>query len=197
MDVRVERTLNSIRGAFIQLLKEIEYENVTVQEISNVAGINRVTFYLHYFDKEDLLEQIMHNLLVELEENIIIPGEEFRYNLDQPVPTFIRMNKHILENEELYKIVLIEEKIPFYRKEIERLIKKSVRKAIEFYIHAGIEYTVPTEVVIAYISSAYYGVIKWWLKSNMPYSPEHLSSLLTKMATIGPYSNNPFNYNSL
>ncbi len=53
-DLRVIRTKKSIKRALLGLLKEKNYNKITIQDISEEAIINRNTFYLHYLDKDDL-----------------------------------------------------------------------------------------------------------------------------------------------
>ena len=47
-DARVTRTKSLIRSAFLQLLKEKNYEAITVQDILDKTLINRSTFYKHF-----------------------------------------------------------------------------------------------------------------------------------------------------
>ena len=42
--------------ALVRLLKKKEFEDVSVQEIADEATLNRATFYLHYPDKNALLQ---------------------------------------------------------------------------------------------------------------------------------------------
>ena len=65
-DLRVVRTQKAIREAFLKLLNERRYEQITIQDISEEAMINRNTFYLHYTDKEDLLTKLSDKCLNEL-----------------------------------------------------------------------------------------------------------------------------------
>ncbi|PTG02991.1 TetR family transcriptional regulator, partial [Staphylococcus chromogenes] len=57
-DRRVRKTQKAIKGALIQLLKQHPFEQITIQHIADEADINRATFYQHYLDKYDLLDQI-------------------------------------------------------------------------------------------------------------------------------------------
>ena len=66
-DLRVIRTKNSIRQAFIDMLCEMDYEKITVQELTKRAMINRKTFYLHYMSIDDLLLEFQ----TEMIENFI------------------------------------------------------------------------------------------------------------------------------
>lgn len=56
-DRRVRKSQTAIRQAFINLLYKYELEQITVQQISDLADVNRSTFYTHYIDKYDLLEK--------------------------------------------------------------------------------------------------------------------------------------------
>lgn len=54
-DLRFQKTENSIRSTFFDLLKKKELSDITVTEISRQALLGRGTFYLHYKDIHDLL----------------------------------------------------------------------------------------------------------------------------------------------
>lgn len=56
LDPRVVRTRNSIQSALKELLMERRFDEITVQDITERAGVNRATFYAHFQDKYDLLE---------------------------------------------------------------------------------------------------------------------------------------------
>ncbi|MFT4006095.1 MAG: TetR/AcrR family transcriptional regulator [Lacrimispora sp.] len=64
-DLRVIKTKNNIKNAFIQLLRENDFNVVTIQNILDKALINRKTFYNHYKDKYDLAEQLIHEFFNE------------------------------------------------------------------------------------------------------------------------------------
>lgn len=50
-DRRVKRTKKSIREAFLSLLEQKDYDQITVTDIIEKADYNRATFYRHYHDK--------------------------------------------------------------------------------------------------------------------------------------------------
>lgn len=53
-DLRVIKTHKAIRGAMIELLEEMPFEKITVQDILARALVNRSTFYKYYSGKSDL-----------------------------------------------------------------------------------------------------------------------------------------------
>lgn len=58
MDLRKERTKQSIRDAYTVLRKKKPIEKITVKEIADLALINKATFYRHYVDIYQLANEI-------------------------------------------------------------------------------------------------------------------------------------------
>jgi AcrR family transcriptional regulator len=69
IDPRIRRTRELLQQALARLLESREFEKLSVQEITDAAGVNRATFYAHYPDKFALLECMVgsrfHALLAE------------------------------------------------------------------------------------------------------------------------------------
>lgn len=59
LDRRVVRTKQQIRQALIELLSQKSENNISVRELTQKANINRGTFYIHYKDIHDLVEQLV------------------------------------------------------------------------------------------------------------------------------------------
>lgn len=57
-DLRVQKTKKNIKETFLTLLEEKTLDKIHVQEILDIAQINRATFYKYYLDKYDLAEQL-------------------------------------------------------------------------------------------------------------------------------------------
>ena len=55
-DPRILRSRRMLMEALARLLMKKEFEDVSVQEIADEATLNRATFYLHYPDKNALLQ---------------------------------------------------------------------------------------------------------------------------------------------
>jgi AcrR family transcriptional regulator len=56
VDPRILRSRRMLMEALARLLTKKEFEDVSVQEIADEATLNRATFYLHYPDKNALLQ---------------------------------------------------------------------------------------------------------------------------------------------
>jgi AcrR family transcriptional regulator len=68
-DPRIRRTRQLLQQALATLLRTRDFDKLSVQEITDAAGVNRATFYAHYPDKFALLECMVagrfHALLAE------------------------------------------------------------------------------------------------------------------------------------
>lgn len=70
MDIRIEKTENAIKSAFLTLRARKALEKITVKELCAEAYINKSTFYAHYADiyalsealEEETVRSILHSL---------------------------------------------------------------------------------------------------------------------------------------
>lgn len=78
LDRRIERTRAAITKAMLELMQEQDYDDITVTQIAQRAGVDRKTFYLHYPSKDALvraMERQHAEQLMGLTREIIESGE--------------------------------------------------------------------------------------------------------------------------
>ncbi|MCR5790529.1 MAG: TetR/AcrR family transcriptional regulator [Lachnospiraceae bacterium] len=68
----VTRTKNAIERAYIELLIRNGYKRVTVNEVIELAGVSRGTFYAHYRDIPDLEEKVEERVIRSLREACVV-----------------------------------------------------------------------------------------------------------------------------
>lgn len=97
-----------LKDTLLELLKEMSFEKITVKRICEKAGVNRSTFYAHYTDIFETMEQMEEHLHQELlasyAKQPLEKSEIF------PVWPFIPFLRHIKKHRYFYKIVLKERK---------------------------------------------------------------------------------------
>lgn len=75
MDLRVQRTKRNIINAFIELRAKKPIEKITIKELSELAFINKATFYTHYKDIYDLSEQLENEAIEAMLNDIPHPED--------------------------------------------------------------------------------------------------------------------------
>lgn len=173
-DARVRYTRSAIRRAFLRLLQEKPLAKVTVKDVCLQAEINRATFYSHYHDIYDLLEQIEQEMLEHLtaELNSLGPGE-----LEG---SLTRMLYQIKEYGKLYSVVWSQNCDPGM---IDRVIQICY---IPFTQASHAEWAgLPPErleLLQSYLISGTGGAIAAWMRGGMEY-PEQTAKLLVRMGS--------------
>jgi AcrR family transcriptional regulator len=67
-DPRILRSRRMLMEALVKLLMKKEFDDISVQEIADEATLNRATFYLHYPDKNALLQAMTDSRFRDLIE---------------------------------------------------------------------------------------------------------------------------------
>ena len=130
MDLRVKRTLISIKEAFYSLRKRKSVEKTTVKELSEAAMINKATFYLHYKDIYDLSEKLQESFIEE------IIAESLEYGLKKTKESYIRFNERLINavfkrRETL--VVLFSRNSNEFISRLEKKLKKAIYVLIPEY----------------------------------------------------------------
>ena len=68
IDRRQQRTRDAVRNAFVGLATSRRYDDFSVRDLIDAAGIGKSTFYEHYRSKDDVLHTLMDGMLAELAE---------------------------------------------------------------------------------------------------------------------------------
>src|SRR5215471_13417042 len=75
-DPRIRRTRQLLHAALRKIMQTKHFDEISVQDITDEATVNRATFYEHYTDKFDLLDNMVrgdfHRMLAE--RNISFDG---------------------------------------------------------------------------------------------------------------------------
>ena len=64
---RVALTKRLVHEGLLRLLEKEPVESINVSELCREAGINRATFYKHYYSPHDVLAEIESNFAMELD----------------------------------------------------------------------------------------------------------------------------------
>ncbi|NLW78193.1 MAG: TetR/AcrR family transcriptional regulator [Ruminococcaceae bacterium] len=183
-DQRVRLTKQMIQGAFLELLNQKSIQNITVKELCERAGVNRGTFYLHYHDVYDLLDQMQKALLAEL--NALLDGTPVLF-INTPRETsgaFITALVQFFDNNRELCAVLLGENIDkkFLAAVIDAPRDKSVREYRALFPNASRQ---KIEIFYYFIAWGFIGLIQQNLRHPSAFSFKTLVSSAERIITEG------------
>lgn len=178
-DLRVLKTRKNIRTSFINLLLVKDFKDITIQNIIDEALIGRSTFYDHYFDKYDLLNQLVDEVLVDFKDII-----KDRFDLKSEndfIKFFLNMIEHYSKQRTTFLALLNvhTESIDLYNSLINILRNEcsSYLDSIDFQNKS----TVPKEYVSRLYASTAMTSIQWCLENKEDYTPQFFIDLFSSL----------------
>ena len=179
-DRRVKRTKKLLRDSLFSLLQTKSINEITVTELTEIADINRATFYFYYTDIMDMLDQIQ-NEAYELFEDVLVGTEDHIDSME----TFAKYIENILifckENPTIARFVITRE----YNnnkvlKKIKKLLAKKVPVAKENYSQDD-----PRRFVLNFALNALTGTVVDWMDDGMIVPPAVMAEFIANMYISG------------
>ena len=170
-DLRVVKTKKNIKQVFMDMLSEMNYEKITVQELTKRAMINRKTFYLHYSTLDELLAEIQNEMaqaFIERTKNMERPRE-----MDKVTKEFFMCA------EELGKLG---EKINNSDSNIRKNITDEIMKQTWVLPE---KYKNVENIIKAFVSQATLAIYRQWIADEKQLSLEEIINLTTKLICNG------------
>lgn len=175
-DLRVRRTRKLLTQALIEGTVEKGFAALTVRDITRRAMVNRSTFYRHYLDKFDLLEQHMNEIYEVLEEEggLIREGHH---------EGFIELFKQIQQFPDFYRVVMGPQADAF----LSPRFRQQTQQRFLAYFHqtypevAADPDTPPLDLKFTAVGLAACGALAWWLEQERPSPPEQFAHWLQQL----------------
>ncbi|MGT2924342.1 TetR/AcrR family transcriptional regulator [Streptococcus caviae] len=163
-----------IKAAFITLLDKKSFSEVSISDITRLAGINRGTFYLHYLDKNDLADSIAQEVTQRFAA--IFTNNSFA-NQDSITKALYHIKQEYVS---FFKIVSQLSFIDF---------PKKVRHFLEEVIHSNPSSVkkikdsmqLPEIYAVSSLAAAIESIVVLWIKNGVRESPEEIASMITKI----------------
>jgi AcrR family transcriptional regulator len=190
MDRRIYRTREAILDALIYLIDEKGFESISIKDITDRANINRGTFYLHYHDKFDLLDQTENEIIERMKEILLSEGtwgfEEY-INSGKPMPVIVSLFNYIKSRARLMHAILGLKANPNFQGRLKKAIESNLYYLGVFTNRNQTDLLVPGEYLVSYVAAAHMGVVQVWLENNCRETPEEMALILSQLSFNGPF----------
>ncbi|SFR70610.1 transcriptional regulator, TetR family [Agromyces sp. CF514] len=159
VDARVERTRRALQQAALELARAGRFDDATVADITDAAGVNRSSYYQHYDDRDSLLADAIEAAEIEAAASAPTPTSVPA----QLPPSMIAALRHFETDADLYRRLLGERGSP--------IVAARIRSRFEAQARAGVISSgttafegLPIDIVAAGIAGSCLAVIQAWLE---------------------------------
>jgi AcrR family transcriptional regulator len=180
---RIQRTLPLLQEALFQLIIERGYEPVTIADITERANLGRTTFYLHYRNKEDLLQASIKAILHDLHLEVELATEK-------PCTYSTVSNcifQHIAGKQQLYQAMLREAGPTRMLEDAMRgyFIELCQRFLPQDQSQTGASHTIRNDILAVHAAGSLLGLLSWWLNQQIMLSAEEMGAMYCQLMTNG------------
>ena len=177
-DPRAIRTRQAFQEAFLTLLREKQYPQITVTDVANRAGFARHTFYNHYETLDDLLSNVIDSVLDaflskldkwdfdlnDAEDELRMMTAFFQVWEDHPETV------HILGNLDMDDLLIKRLKDYFTKFYYEQVTSKIPGASLPL-----------AHYMISFNAYTLLGILKPWLQDDMRHPPEVMAKFLIRL----------------
>ncbi|MEC0373168.1 TetR/AcrR family transcriptional regulator [Paenibacillus chibensis] len=190
-DRRKIRTKKLIRQALLELTEEKGLSRISVMDLAERAEINRGTFYLHYHDVADLVDQLKQEIfegikLIAVELN---PMEVRLYaERGEAYPTLLKILEYLLSHADYLRVMLSPNGDLQLPVELKELMAERMLQQFQSHMDIPGESTavIPWSYFLAFTASANIGLLTHWMSRGNDLTTRELATMMTQILSRGP-----------
>ncbi|MGN0686876.1 MAG: TetR/AcrR family transcriptional regulator [Oscillospiraceae bacterium] len=168
MDLRISRTKNAIKTAFLELRSKKAIERITVTELTRLANINKATFYLHYSDIYALSDEIENSVIDDILMDLKVQDKFF----DAPKQYANEIFNAVVAHSEQLNMIFSGSRNTLFSDKIEERIKSLLYSSYPSY------YSVKNDVILSFLIQGLFHTVKnEGITNNMTEKYNELSKL--------------------
>jgi AcrR family transcriptional regulator len=166
----------------MELLSEKRYEAITVQDILDRAGIGRTTFYTHYFDKEDVHTSMIEQMLDGMSKQLS------KKHIEHGIVPSLELFQHLQQDHKHFQALAGGPTAERLWESMQTSLSRTIEQALIAARKNKKAPSIPLTVIASYLAGAFLNLLKWWLKSGMPYTPEEMDEIFRQLALPGVWA---------
>ena len=176
-DRRVKYTKKQLENAMVTLLQNQHISKISIKSLCDIADVNRSTFYTHYTDQYDLLEQMSREAFDNIKRYLENNGGEGETPVTET--NLIMILEYGKRNSELIKA--------FLSGNCDTLFQKNLMEMIHVIPTLFSSKTGEREkdYLTGYMLSGCISILQRWLQEGMPESTQEMTELILNVINNG------------
>ena len=180
-DRRVRKTKNLLRQGLTELLTEKSAKDITVRELSDRVDINRGTFYLHYRDIFDMIEQIEKEMFEDFHG--VLERHPPKSLNGKPLPMLGDVFRFVAKNADMCLALIGKNGDLAFVNRLKELVK--VRCLNDWMALFQADQSQNFEYFYSFIVAGCIGLLQNWLENGRKESPDQMAALAERMIMNG------------
>ncbi len=178
---RYTATASLMDEALLLLLEEKDFNRITVKELCQKAGVNRTTFYLHYENMNDLLEETVDLINDRFKRSLsVIPSGDTSSEILTSEKYLRPYLGFIKENMRAYRVIHQKDWLFRTQRTFENMYQSIFYPALE---HFGVSER-EKKYVFAFYTQGTVAIIGKWLEDNCQDDIDMIIDLIEQHTTV-------------
>ena len=169
----MQKTRSAIYDALTKLLRKYRFEEITVQQIIDEANIGRSTFYSHFETKDQLLEEMCHEMFSHVFSDSLFPegSHDFSGRHEDLRAHLEHILYHIKDHKDNIRSIMNGESEKLFTKYFSEYLEKAFGGII-----SHMKMDVSDAFKKQFVIGSFITTVKWWIAQGLRQSPEELIS---------------------
>ncbi len=180
-DLRVRRTHKLLYNAFVELIVEKSFDEISITDICEKAMVNRATFYKHFDDKYEFFCFCVKRMLQRVESKNVFDHEKddvlsYSIKVVNALLEFLKENKNVIssaiKNQDEYVVTQM----------MHDILYESTMNSLKYSEKCGKKFVCPVEVLCEVLIGSSIAMTKWAFRENENYTNEEMIEFLLNIS---------------
>jgi AcrR family transcriptional regulator len=165
--VRTQRSIAALSAALLELIESKPFDQITIKDITDTAGVSYPTFFRRYVRKEELLED-----LATEEVRRLLDLAHKALDATSPTGSSMALCQHVQAHRKLWTTLLTAGASSAMRQEFMRVAKEMAIHRPRPNPWLSLDLSVP------FVTSGIFEILAWWLRQPEDYPLENVVTMI-------------------
>lgn len=169
-----------MEDSLLKLMQTEKYQEITIQEITDYAGLSRRTFYRNYSSKDEILEGYFYRIWQDYRLFILHETDLSLPNIAKVF--FTEMQKH----QDFLLLINRHQLLPLFLAKVDELLP------LAFYATKGEQFLFPPKSIqyaLKFSTGGFMRILTQWLNGGAQESPEDMAEIVRDFIVMCSYPN--------
>ena len=178
-DRRARRSRKLLKESLLELMKEKNFAEISVRDVTDAADMNRGTFYLHYSGTAELLQSLEEDLLSEIQALVDEHIQE-TVAVGSVAPVFEPVLDFVIEHRETCAVLFTSSEASGFFQSLQQLVHKNGAPLVRTWFQDADRRL--TDYLLNFLAWGFIGLLKEWFDQDMALPKGELLSAAQRMA---------------